>query len=138
MAASGLMTNVMTVFYDSSSTVRIIVASLTLAVLTITALSWLSSYPVDFAIPLVIIWALGGIYAELNAPKQSIVDTFTTKQINGIQNGVLAGLCLIGACVILKVLYVFIKQRPAAATASKQQQEQQAKEDGKQLDNENV
>merc|ERR1712107_401594 len=127
MAASGVMTNVLPVFYESSSTVQIIVASLTLAVLTITALSWLASYPVDFAIPLVIVWALGGVYAELNDPSQSIVDTFATKQISGIQIGVLAGLCLIGACVILKVLYVFIKQRPAAAALSKQHQEQQAK-----------
>merc|ERR1739845_255473 len=114
----------MTVFHDATSLVRIIVASLTLAVLTITALSWLASYPVDFAIPLVIIWALGGVYAELNDPQQSIVDTFTTKQIDGIQYGVLAGLCLIGACVILKVLYVFIKQRPAAMKQQQQQEQQ--------------
>jgi len=135
MAASGVMTNVMTVYHDATSTVRIIVASLTLAVLTITALSWLASYPVDFAIPLVIIWALGGVYAELNDPQQSILDTFTTKQIDGIQYGVLAGLCLIGACVILKVLYVFIKQRPAAM---KQQQQEQQHGKVEEVDNENV
>merc|ERR1712107_967031 len=63
MAASGVMTNVLPVFYDASSTVRLVVAWLTLVVLAVTALTWLASYPVDFAIPLVIIWALGGVYA---------------------------------------------------------------------------
>merc|ERR1739845_191331 len=96
MAAACVMTNTLPVYYEASAMVRIIVASLTLAVLTVTALSWLSSYPVDFAIPLVIVWALGGVYAELDGPQQSVVDFFTEKQIDGIQYGVLAGLCLIG------------------------------------------
>merc|ERR1712241_1129742 len=124
MAAAGVMTNTLPVYYEASAMVRIIVASLTLAVLTVTALSWLSSYPVDFAIPLVIVWALGGVYAELNEPMDVILTTFTMKQINGIHSGVLAGLCLIGVSIILKVLYVLFKQRPNAIKNKQEQHEQ--------------
>merc|ERR1711884_731353 len=90
----------------------------------VTALSWLSSYPVDFAIPLVIVWALGGVYAELNEPMDVIRTTFTMKQINGIHSGVLAGLCVIGGSIILKVLYVLFKQRPNAIKNKQEQHEQ--------------
>merc|ERR1712107_347504 len=128
MAASAVMTNVLPVFYDATTTIKIVVASLSLTVLVVTALSWLASYPVDFAIPLVIVWALGGVYAELNSPLELITSEFTSKQINGTQSGVLAALCLIGACVILKVLYVFIKQRPEALKQKEEQQQQHQQE----------
>merc|ERR1712147_236132 len=96
---------------------RIIVASCSLAVLLVTAFTWLSSYPVDFAIPCVLLWALGGVYAELNDPLPSIPATFSERQINGIQMAVLVGMCLIGAGIVAKALYVLLKQRPEALKA---------------------
>jgi benzodiazapine receptor len=117
MAASVLNTNVLPVFYEATATTRMVVASLSLAVLIITAFTWLSSYPVDFAIPCVILWALGGIYAELNAPLPAIPETFSERQINGVQNAVLAGMVLIGSGIISKALYVLFMQRPAALKA---------------------
>lgn len=112
MAASAVMTNVLPVYYNASVSVEIGVASASVVVLVITAISWLSSYPVDFAIPLVIIWALGGVYAELKEPMDVIVERFTTKQIDGIKYGVLAALVLVGVSTIVKILYVLFKQRP--------------------------
>merc|ERR1712003_253919 len=112
MAASVLNTNVLPVFYGAEPNTRIIVASVSLAVLIITAFTWLSSYPVDFAIPCVILWALGGVYAELNDPLPAIPETFSERQINGVQNAVLAGMVLIGTGIIAKALYVLLKQRP--------------------------
>jgi len=112
MAASVLNTNVLPVFYGALPNTRIIVASISLAVLIITAFTWLSSYPVDFAIPCVILWALGGIYAKLNDPLPVIPETFSERQINGVQNAVLAGMVLIGTGIIAKALYVLLKQRP--------------------------
>merc|ERR1719506_204985 len=124
MAASGVMTNVLTVSQTKSTTTLLVVAAGTLAVLTITALSWLASYPVDFAIPLVLIWALGGVYAELSDPAVSITDQFSTTQITGTRYGVLAGLCLISTCVILKLVYIFAKQRPQAIQQQQEQEQQ--------------
>merc|ERR1712194_590553 len=114
MAASAVNTNVLPVAYDASTTAKIVVGSLSLVVLLVTAFTGLSSYPVDFAIPCVIVWALYGVYAELAAPQASIIDEFTTKQINGVRHGVLAAMILIGVGIILKIVYVFAKQRPAA------------------------
>merc|ERR1711935_391860 len=125
MAASAVMTNTLPVAYDASTTAKIVVSSLSLVVLLVTAFTWLSSYPVDFAIPCVIVWALYGVYAELAAPMASIIEEFTTKQITGVRNGVLAAMILIGVGIILKIVYVFAKQRPAAIQA-KAAQEQQA------------
>merc|ERR1712176_1204325 len=92
--------------YGASVTAKLVVASSSLAALVVTAISWLSSYPVDFAIPLVILWALGGVYGELQSPSQLIVNEFTSKQIEGVKYGVLAGLVLVGVGVVFK-------QRPA-------------------------
>merc|ERR1711865_622865 len=83
-----------------------------------TAFTWLSSYPVDFAIPCVILWALGGVYAELKEPTTSILAEFTTKQLEGTKYGVLAGMILVGVAIVLKIGYIFVKQRPAAVQAA--------------------
>merc|ERR1712161_124608 len=120
MAASAVMTNTLCVAYDATTTAKIVVGALTLVVLLVTAFSWLSSYPVDFAIPCVIVWALYGVYAELGTPIASITEEFTTKQITGVRNGVLAGMILISVGIILKLIYVFAKQRPAAIVAQKE------------------
>lgn len=112
MAASAVMTNVLPVFYEASVTAKIVVSSLSLVVLVVTAFTWLSSYPVDFAIPCVIVWALAGVYAELNSPLDMIVDEFSTQQINGVQYGVLAGAVVIGTGIVAKAVYVLVKQRP--------------------------
>merc|ERR1712085_129527 len=98
-------------------------SSLSLVVLLVTAFTWLSSYPVDITIPCVIVWALYGVYAELEAPQASITEEFTMKQINGVRNGVLAAMILIGVGIVAKIVYVFAKQRPAAAIQAKTQEE---------------
>lgn len=117
MAASCLATNVLPVYYDATANTRIAVASLCLATLVVTAFTWLSSYPVDFAIPGVILWALCGVYAELQNPLPVIPETFSEKQINGIQYAVVAGMALIGTGIVAKALYVLVNQRPEALKA---------------------
>merc|ERR1712028_334558 len=129
MAASAVMTNTLCVAYDATTTAKIVVGALSLVVLLVTAFTWLSSYPVDFAIPCVIVWALYGVYAELNTPMTSITEEFTMKQITGVRNGVLASMILIGVGIIGKIVYVFAKQRPTAIAAQEeaQQHEQHTK-----------
>jgi len=122
MAAAAVNTNVLPVAYGASVPVKLAVSSVSLVVLAVTALSWLASYPVDFAIPLVIMWALGGVYAELQAPSQPILEEFTTKQIDGVQYGILAGLVLVGVATLMKSAYVLFKQRPDAIAAAKDEE----------------
>jgi len=121
MAASVLNTNVLPVFYEANDTTQIVVASLSLAVLIVTAFTWLSSYPCDFAIPCVIVWALCGVYAELNAPLQMITENFSERQINGTQYAVLTGIILVAVGIISKALYIMLKQRPAAQQVEEKQ-----------------
>ena len=124
MAAAVVMTNVFTVSYNANVTTQLIVSSLSLVVLLGTAFTYLSSYPVDFAIPLVIVWALGGVYAELQEPSTKITDQFTLEQISGVQYGVLGGLLLVSFGIIVKVLYVLCKQRPEAEAMKKKNQQE--------------
>merc|ERR1711865_821970 len=110
----------------ATTTAKIVVGALSLVVLLVTAFTWLSSYPVDFAIPCVIVWALYGVYAELGTPIATITEEFTVKQITGVRNGVLASMILIGVGILVKIVYVFAKQRPAAiATAQEEEAQQQ-------------
>ena len=53
----------------------------------------------------------GWIIAAAAKPRQMILDQFTAKQINGVQLGVLAGLCLVSFGISVKALYVLLKQR---------------------------
>jgi len=114
MCASVLNTNVLPVYYNATDTTQIIVGSVSLAVLIITAFTWLSSYPCDFAIPCVIVWALCGVYVELNNPLSLIITTFSERQINGVQTSVLSAIVLIAVGIVSKALYILIKQRPQA------------------------
>jgi len=121
MAASCLSVNVLPVYYEAAANTRIVIASLCLATLLVTAFTWLSSYPVDFAIPCVILWALGGVYAELQSPLPAIPATFSEKQINGVQYAVLAAMALIGTGIVAKAVYVLVKQRPEALKVEEKQ-----------------
>jgi hypothetical protein len=121
MAASCLATNVVPVYYEANATTKIVVASLCLGTLIITAFTWLSSYPVDFAIPCVIVWALCGVYMKLNNPLPIIPETFSEKQINGVQYAVIAGIALVGTGIVAKALYVLLKQRPEALKAEEKE-----------------
>merc|ERR1712028_265529 len=124
MAASAVMTNTLPVAYEATTTAKIVVGALSLVVLLVTASTWLSSYPVDFAIPCVIVWALYGVYAELETPMPSITEEFTVKQITGVRNGVLASMILIGVGILGKIVYVFAKQRPTAIAAQEEAHQQ--------------
>jgi len=114
MCASALNTNVLPVYYGANDTTQIVVASLSLTVLVATAFTWMSSYPCDLAIPCVVVWALCGVYAELNNPLALITTTFSERQISGVQNAVLAGIVLVATGIVGKTLYVIFKQRPQA------------------------
>jgi benzodiazapine receptor len=122
VAASAVNTNLLPVYYDASGTVQLVVASASLVVLAGVAMTWLCSYPVDLAIPSVLVWALAGVYLSLEDPAESLLTTFTTSQIEGIQYGVVASFFLIVAAIVLKIVYVCCVQRPNAVKVASQKQ----------------
>jgi hypothetical protein len=118
IAASAVNTNVLPVYYLASATTQIAVAGASLGVVVVVGLSWLTSYPVDLTVPLVLVWALTWLYLELNDPAESLRTTFSPDQITAIQYTALGGLAAIAAGVVLKSLYVLFVQRPRAVKGS--------------------
>lgn len=118
IAASAVNVSVVCVAYGASATAQLGVASASLVVLLGAAVSMLLAYPVDFTPPLVLVWALGGVYVKLQNPLGSIVDRFSSSQISGFQTGCIAGAGVILAGVVVKILYVFLVTRRAASSSS--------------------
>jgi benzodiazapine receptor len=88
MAAFALNINVVLVAEKASSTVQVVVAALSLVVLTISSLACLYKVKTPiYTIPCVAIWATFWIFVELHNPKELIVDTFSTSEINGFCYG---------------------------------------------------
>lgn len=118
-AASILNTNLILVAYGASAMAQFGVAIASLIVVIGFAVTILIQYPVDLTPPLVLVWALGGIYAELEDPMESITATFAPGQIDGIQTGVLAVLASVLGMVLSKLIYVcLVQRRRATATPS--------------------
>lgn len=113
-AATALNTNVLAVAYKGSPMVQIVVAALCLVVLLGVAMIWLSGYPVDLTVPLVLVWALGWIYGELQSPKDSITSRFDQTEIEGFAYAAAGGAIAIFFATMVKIAYVCCVQRPAA------------------------
>mmetsp|Transcript_26244 Transcript_26244/g.46281 ORF Transcript_26244/g.46281 Transcript_26244/m.46281 type:complete len:317 (+) Transcript_26244:161-1111(+) len=132
LAASVVNTNVVPVFYNATTTVQLVIAYASLAVLFLIELAWLLPYPVDFAVPCVFIWALGGVYLELQQPSTMILETFTESQVSNVQTTCLALMVAVGAAIVIKLLYVLLVQRPkAVAAATESSENQQTNADSK-------
>ena len=58
---------------------------------------------------------------KLNNPLPIIPETFSDKQINGVQYAVIAGIALVGTGIVAKALYVLLKQRPEALKAEEKE-----------------
>jgi translocator protein len=117
IAASLVNTSVVGVAYGASVTAQMGVAVASLALVVVAALAFLSQYPVDLAPPLVLVWAMGAVYAELQDPILKITSTFSEAQISGIQTGSLAVLSTVVGLVLLKAVFVLCVQRPRARSA---------------------
>ena len=87
MAAFVLNVNIVLVSLQSSNTVQVIAAAVSLGVLACASILCLfkaQSRPL-YTIPAVIAWASFFIYIGLNNPKASIVDSFSSSEINGFR-----------------------------------------------------
>jgi len=123
-----LVTNAVFVKISETWIVMIVISAISLLVIFITAIAWLSSYPVDFMIPIVIACAVGGMYLKLEGEDHYytlITDGWSVEWLNGAQYTVLAVFILICISIFLKVLIVLTCQRP------KDQAERQRKEDSR-------
>jgi len=110
-AASVLNINVVLVAYGASANAQFGFAIASLVLLLIAVGAYLAERPnSDFAPPLALVWALGGVYAELQNPSGSIVRRFSSSQIDGFQLGVLITMCVAIAAVALKLGLVLFER----------------------------
>ena len=86
MAAFVLNVNIVLVSLQSSNTVQVIAAAVSLGVLACASILCLfkAQRPL-YTIPAVIAWASFFIYIGLNNPKASIVDSFSSSEMNGFR-----------------------------------------------------
>ncbi len=85
MAAFVLNVNIVLVSIQSSNTVQVIAAAVSLGVLACASILCLFKERPLYTIPAVIAWASFFIYIGLNNPKASIVDSFSSSEINGFR-----------------------------------------------------
>lgn len=127
MIETMLITNVVFVRLDEDWTIKLIIASISLLVLFITAIAWLSSYPVDFMIPFVLMAAIGGIYIELKNQSNYYVlirqQEFLSTWLDGVKYTVLAIFILILLAFIIKVVVVLLYSRPKAEEERRKKRE---------------
>lgn len=84
-AASALNVGVVAVDVQASAATQLSVGIICLAVLHALSVWHLFGYKrPNYTIPCVLIWANGWIYAELQNPKQLVIDTFDPSIINGV------------------------------------------------------
>lgn len=129
MVEAALMTNAIFVAMDETTTIKVCIGVLSLLTLIITAMVWLMSYPVDFAIPLVILYALGGMDMALKDPEHVANLTeqgFRESFLKGIKYGILASVIVVASAILMKLCIVILFQRPAELKAIRERAETSA------------
>lgn len=118
LAATFVNLNVVLVWGNTSATSLLAASVASLAALLVAALVYVTKISTihntdtnemvqifDFTIPCVAVWALWGISSELASPKDSIVATFSTQQVEAIRYTALAEMSLVASVVVAKVLF---------------------------------
>jgi len=97
--------NLVLVASDVSPVIQAMVAALSLVAILCIALSALV-FPTstNVVIPVTLAWGAGGIWAELNAPKQSILDKFSNHTINVFKIGAACICVILLFAVLIKVI----------------------------------
>merc|ERR1712038_62139 len=106
-AATALNVNVVVVDSMASAATQLAVGIVSLAVLHAISVWHLFGYArPNYTIPIVLIWANGWIYGELQSPQSLVVDTFDVSVINGVAYAAFTVAMVIMIQVILRVAFV--------------------------------
>lgn len=110
LAATGLNLNVTLLAWQLSSDTLFYTGLATLSVLLFQSL-YMTWNRFDRTVPLTIVWALAGIYLELQSPKPSIEAAYNQRQIDAIQRCAKIGASLITATYLAKILMTQLQRR---------------------------
>lgn len=104
-AASVVNINLELVAFNASTTNQFYIAFISLFALVLAGLYCLLVQQFDYVIPLVISWALWGVYNELANPQELIAKTFSDAQIKIVQRSDAVALGLLLLCVQAKWIW---------------------------------
>jgi len=108
-AASALNISVVAIDQNADAAIQLATGILCLAVLHALSVWHLFGYKrPNYVIPCVLVWANGWIYAELQDPKQLVLDTFDQSIIDGVAYAALAVAMVILAQLVVRVGYLLI------------------------------
>jgi hypothetical protein len=110
-AATVVNANVVLVYENFSASTQFLAAIGGLVLLEVFALGVL--YFGCVTVPLVLAWALLGVYVELSAPKDSIVNAFSETQIDSIRYGAIAAMSVTLLLTILQSIRLIRQSRNA-------------------------
>ncbi|GKY97284.1 hypothetical protein MPSEU_000686800 [Mayamaea pseudoterrestris] len=110
LAATGLNFNVALLSYNFSSTTLFYTSMATLFALLFQALN-MAWTDFDWMVPMSIVWALAGIYMELQSPKASIAAEYSNRQIDAVQWTAKIGASVIVATVLARLLMSRVQKR---------------------------
>lgn len=118
-AASALNVNVLVVDINPPADVQLAVGIISLAVLhAISVWVLFGIRNPNYTISCVLAWANGWIYAELQQPKDQIVNRFTPDIINGVSYAALAVCIIVLTQVVVRVVYDLVKGRQGELDAA--------------------
>lgn len=115
MVETMLMINGCFVVLAEEWIIKIVIGGISLLALFVTAIAWLSSYPVDLIVPSVLAFAFGGIYLELRDYSHIgnlYLQGYGDRWQEGARYTVLAVFLLVLASILLKIFVVLVFQRP--------------------------
>ena len=113
-AATFVNANVLLVDLDVKANLQFYAALVSLfCILVISAITTIS---IDLIIPLVLSWALFGIFAELSEPEESIEETFSQTQVETALWGSLVFAIVVAVGFLAGLLYECCRKRPKSTT----------------------
>jgi hypothetical protein len=128
LAAVAVSVNVVMVWAEASSWSQFTVGAASLLVLLTEAL--LRTYHhggdvrrgIDWTFPIVLMWALAGVYSELSSPKPVIVDRFSQQEISIVRFGAVGGIAVLVLAALLQALRLFLsRQRQSDSFATSEE-----------------
>lgn len=114
LAATAVNSSLVLVAGESSAKAQYAAAIVSLGGLLVLSLYFLLQHHVDYTRPLVVVWALAGVYAELSSPDDKIVARFTTPEIQSIRYGALLAALYISLCSVARGMHVLVIERPTS------------------------
>lgn len=122
MAATIVNLNVVLVWTEASAKAQFVVGAVSLLTLLGGLILRLLKYEdkPDWTFPFVLMWALLGVYSELSAPKDSIVERFSSQEISMVRSGALGGVGVLGLTSLIKA---YLSRQPVESSSSSNTEE---------------